>query len=114
MFLVVKLKKIKAFCQWKQFFSQASDSLEKEALPSEEYGAKLEYEACSPLQFSQGQVEHVAMKNPKERTQLFEEISGSNQFKENYEKTKSEMTEAEQETQFSYHRKKGNEFSEIF
>jgi len=55
----------------------------------------------------QGQVEHVAMKNPKERTQLFEEISGSNQFKENYEKTKSEMTEAEQETQFSYHRKKG-------
>ena len=47
------------------------------------------------------------MKNPKERTQLFEEISGSNQFKEKYEQTKSEMTEAEQETQFSYHRKKG-------
>ena len=49
------------------------------------------------------------MKNPKERTQLFEEISGSNQFKEKYEQSKSEMTEAEQETQFSYHRKKGEE-----
>jgi len=31
-----ELKKNKAFCQWKDFFSQASDDLEKEAHPSEE------------------------------------------------------------------------------
>uniref|UniRef100_H2YW12 Structural maintenance of chromosomes protein n=1 Tax=Ciona savignyi TaxID=51511 RepID=H2YW12_CIOSA len=55
----------------------------------------------------QGQVESIAMKNPKERTQLFEEISGSGEFKEDYEKAKSEMTKAEQETQYSFHRKKG-------
>ena len=48
------------------------------------------------------------MKNPKERTSLFEEISGSNEFKEDYDKAKTEMTKAEQETQYSYHRKKGN------
>jgi len=47
------------------------------------------------------------MKNPKERTQLFEEISGSGEFKEEYDKAKTEMTKAEQETQYSYHRKKG-------
>jgi len=34
----------------------------------------------------QGQVESIAMKNPKERTQLFEEISSSNIYKEEYEK----------------------------
>ena len=33
--------KFKAFFQWKQFFSQASDDLEKELHPLEEYGAKL-------------------------------------------------------------------------
>ncbi|XP_078487137.1 structural maintenance of chromosomes protein 1A [Ciona intestinalis] len=55
----------------------------------------------------QGQVESIAMKNPKERTQLFEEISGSGEFKEEYEKAKSEMSKAEQETQYSFHRKKG-------
>lgn len=47
------------------------------------------------------------MKNPKERTQLFEEISGSKEFKEEYEKLKAEMLQTEQETQHSYHRKKG-------
>ena len=47
------------------------------------------------------------MKNVKERTQLFEQISGSNVYKEDYESMKNEMTKAEQETQFSYHRKKG-------
>lgn len=55
----------------------------------------------------QGQVESIAMKNVKERTQLFEQISGSNVYKEDYESMKNEMTKAEQETQFSYHRKKG-------
>ena len=30
----------KAFCQWKQFFSHASDGLENEVHPLEECGAK--------------------------------------------------------------------------
>ncbi|XP_076824452.1 structural maintenance of chromosomes protein 1A-like isoform X1 [Clavelina lepadiformis] len=55
----------------------------------------------------QGQVESIAMKNPKERTHLFEEISGSAEFKEDYDKAKIEMSKSEQETQYSYHRKKG-------
>lgn len=53
------------------------------------------------------------MKNPKERTSLFEEISGSNEFKEEYDKAKVEMSKAEQETQYSYHRKKGAFFTSI-
>nr|CAB3266384.1 structural maintenance of chromosomes protein 1A [Phallusia mammillata] len=55
----------------------------------------------------QGQVGSIAMKNPKERTQLFEEISGSGEFKEDYDKAKVEMTKAEQDTEYSFHKKKG-------
>lgn len=47
------------------------------------------------------------MKNPKERTALFEKISGSEEFKEEYEKLKTDMMQAEQETQSSYHHRKG-------
>ena len=35
-----------------------------------------------------GAVESIAMKNPKERTALFEEISGSGALSEEYEKNK--------------------------
>ncbi|XP_026271914.1 structural maintenance of chromosomes protein 1A [Frankliniella occidentalis] len=55
----------------------------------------------------QGAVESIAMKNPKERTILFEEISGSGNLKDEYEKLKSEMLKAEEETQFTYQKKKG-------
>merc|ERR1719400_1559498 len=54
----------------------------------------------------QGAVESVAMKNPKERTALFEEISGSGALKENYDKFKAEMISAEEETQHTYQKKK--------
>merc|ERR1719232_2177244 len=50
----------------------------------------------------QGAVESIAMKNPKERTALFEEISGSGALKEDYEKCKVEMLAAEEETQQKY------------
>merc|ERR1719394_848804 len=54
----------------------------------------------------QGAVESIAMKNPKERTALFEEISGSGALKEEYEKNKAEMISAEEETQHTYQKKK--------
>ncbi|XP_077988808.1 structural maintenance of chromosomes protein 1A-like [Glandiceps talaboti] len=55
----------------------------------------------------QGAVESIAMKNPKERTQLFEEISRSGELRDSYDKRKTEMTKAEEDTQFNYHKKKG-------
>merc|ERR1719282_194623 len=54
----------------------------------------------------QGAVESIAMKNPKERTALFEEISGSGALSEEYEKNKTEMLAAEEETQHPYQKKK--------
>lgn len=55
----------------------------------------------------QGAVENIAMKTPKERTALFEEISGSGLLKEDYNRLKQEMNLAEEETQFTYQKKKG-------
>jgi len=55
----------------------------------------------------QGAVESIAMKNPKERTALFEEISGSGSLKEEYDKLKAEMVKAEEDTQYTYQKKKG-------
>ncbi|CAL4137233.1 unnamed protein product, partial [Meganyctiphanes norvegica] len=55
----------------------------------------------------QGAVENIAMKNPKDRTLLFEEISGSGTTKEEYERLKTEMLKAEEDTQFTYQKKKG-------
>merc|ERR1711874_817114 len=55
----------------------------------------------------QGAVESIAMKNPKERTLLFEEISGSGAKKEEYERLRAEMLKAEEDTQFTYQKKKG-------
>merc|ERR1719300_1808614 len=54
----------------------------------------------------QGAVESIVMKNPKERTALFEEISGSGALKEDYERCKAEMIAAEEETQHTYQKKK--------
>ncbi|XP_008935543.1 PREDICTED: structural maintenance of chromosomes protein 1A-like, partial [Merops nubicus] len=53
-----------------------------------------------------GAVESIAMKNPKERTALFEEISRSGELAQEYDKRKKEMVKAEEDTQFNYHRKK--------
>ncbi|XP_069501341.1 structural maintenance of chromosomes protein 1A [Ambystoma mexicanum] len=54
----------------------------------------------------QGAVESIAMKNPKERTALFEEISRSGELAAEYDQRKKEMVKAEEDTQFNYHRKK--------
>ncbi|KAM3924841.1 structural maintenance of chromosomes protein 1B [Leptodactylus fuscus] len=54
----------------------------------------------------QGEVESIAMKKPKERTHLFEQISNSIEFAEAYEKKKKIMLQAEEDAQFSYTKKK--------
>ncbi|CAN2389511.1 Structural maintenance of chromosomes [Pristimantis euphronides] len=54
----------------------------------------------------QGEVESIAMKKPKERTLLFEHISNSLEFAEQYEKAKKMMLQAEEDAQFSYNKKK--------
>lgn len=55
----------------------------------------------------QGAVESIAMKTPKERTEMFEKISGSGALAEDYEKKKLAMVKAEEDTTFSLHKKKG-------
>ncbi|XP_065161475.1 structural maintenance of chromosomes protein 1A [Atheta coriaria] len=55
----------------------------------------------------QGAVESVAMKNPKEMTALFEEISGSGALKEDYDRLKHQMQKALEEMNFAYQKKKG-------
>ncbi|NWS55641.1 SMC1B protein, partial [Chunga burmeisteri] len=54
----------------------------------------------------QGTVESIAMKKPKEITQLFEQISNSWEYAEEYERKKKKMQQAEEDTQFNYNKKK--------
>jgi len=55
----------------------------------------------------QGAVESIAMKNPKERTSLFEELSGSGALKKHYDDLKDAMLKAESDTTSMYQKKKG-------
>uniref|UniRef100_A0A4W3GJC4 Structural maintenance of chromosomes protein 1A-like n=1 Tax=Callorhinchus milii TaxID=7868 RepID=A0A4W3GJC4_CALMI len=84
--------------------------INSKVVPLQEYSDELEklgilIKARNFLVF-QGAVESIAMKNPKERTQLFEEISRSGELAQEYDKRKKEMVKAEEDTQFNYHRKK--------
>ncbi|CAH2278312.1 structural maintenance of chromosomes 1B [Pelobates cultripes] len=54
----------------------------------------------------QGEVESIAMKKPKERTHLFEQISNSFELAQDYEKKKKLMLQAEEDAQFVYSKKK--------
>ncbi|XP_078424423.1 structural maintenance of chromosomes protein 1B-like isoform X3 [Cetorhinus maximus] len=54
----------------------------------------------------QGAVENIAMKKPKERTQLFEQVSNSGELSNEYDKKKKEMMNAEEEARFNYNKKK--------
>merc|ERR1719346_658429 len=90
--------------------SSADHKIDNASVTPKEYLAELETiginaKAKNFLVF-QGAVESIAMKNPKERTALFEEISGSGALKENYDKFKTEMVAAEEETQHTYQKKK--------
>merc|ERR1712242_573399 len=90
--------------------SSAEHRIDNEVISSQQYHKELEniginVNAKNFLVF-QGAVESIAMKNPKERTALFEEISGSGAKKREYEKLLEEMKHAEENTQMSYQKKK--------
>ncbi|KAJ6221553.1 hypothetical protein RDWZM_000098 [Blomia tropicalis] len=55
----------------------------------------------------QGAVESIAMKNPKEITSLFEEISRSNEYKDDYVNKKVLMDRSEETLHHMYMKKKG-------
>merc|ERR1712066_441382 len=90
--------------------SSSDHKIDGEAVSSQNYLKTLEklginVNAKNFLVF-QGAVESIAMKNPKERTALFEEISGSGALKKEYDTLKEEMMQAEENTQFTYQKKK--------
>lgn len=91
--------------------SSSEFRINNEVVSQDEYlnrleGLRINVKAKNFLVF-QGDVETIAMKNPKERTVLFEEISHSLEHKAEYEQLRSEMIKAEEDTQFSYQKKKG-------
>ncbi|XP_039290651.1 LOW QUALITY PROTEIN: structural maintenance of chromosomes protein 1A [Nilaparvata lugens] len=91
--------------------SSSDYRINREVVTTQQYLSELEaiginVKAKNFLVF-QGAVESIAMKNPKERTALFEEISGSGALKEDYDRLKSEMLKAEEETNYSYLKKRG-------
>ncbi|VDQ15850.1 unnamed protein product [Trichobilharzia regenti] len=55
----------------------------------------------------QGAVESIAMKNARERCQMFEEISKSAELKEEYDMSKTEMQKLEENASFNLNKKKG-------
>lgn len=66
--------------------------------------------ACSSNAFHraphQGAVESIALKDPKERTKMFEFISQSKEYAEEYNKRKEAMLKAKEDTQFHFSKKK--------
>ncbi|XP_077541498.1 structural maintenance of chromosomes 1 [Haemaphysalis longicornis] len=91
--------------------SSSEFRIDTQVVSQEEYLSRLEglqinVKAKNFLVF-QGDVETIAMKSPKERTVLFEEISHSLEHKAEYEQLRAEMVKAEEDTQFSYQKKKG-------
>ncbi|OIT08367.1 PREDICTED: structural maintenance of chromosomes protein 1 [Nicotiana attenuata] len=76
----------------------------------DEYNAKLKsldilVKARNFLVF-QGDVESVASKNPRELTNLLEQISGSEEFKRRYEELEEEKARAEEKKALAYQKKK--------
>uniref|UniRef100_A0A914CSH9 Structural maintenance of chromosomes protein n=1 Tax=Acrobeloides nanus TaxID=290746 RepID=A0A914CSH9_9BILA len=55
----------------------------------------------------QGMVESIAMRNPKERTQLFEELSRSGELQNEYNKLKADMVKAEEDAQMNLNKRRG-------
>jgi structural maintenance of chromosome 1 len=51
-------------------------------------------------------VESIAMKNPKERTKMFERISQSLELSDDYDRKKEALQKAKEDTQFHFNKKK--------
>uniref|UniRef100_A0A667YJS6 Structural maintenance of chromosomes protein n=1 Tax=Myripristis murdjan TaxID=586833 RepID=A0A667YJS6_9TELE len=58
----------------------------------------------------QGAVESIAMKDPKERTKMFERISQSLDYADDYEKRRGALMKAKEDTQFHFNMKKSAAF----
>lgn len=58
---------------------------------------------CAP---HQGAVESIALKDPKERTKMFESISQSKEYAALYDKRKEALMKAKEDTQFHFNQKK--------
>ncbi|CAK9162657.1 unnamed protein product [Ilex paraguariensis] len=76
----------------------------------DEYSAKLKslgilVKARNFLVF-QGDVESIASKNPKELTALLEQISGSDEYKREYEELEEKKARAEEESALAYQKKR--------
>ncbi|KAJ4918416.1 hypothetical protein JOQ06_022228 [Pogonophryne albipinna] len=54
----------------------------------------------------QGAVESIALKDPKERTKMFEVISQSKEYAAEYDQKKEAMMKAKEDTQFHFNKKK--------
>ncbi|XP_045892216.1 structural maintenance of chromosomes protein 1B [Micropterus dolomieu] len=54
----------------------------------------------------QGAVESIALKDPKERTKMFESISQSREYAAEYDKKKEALLKAKDDTQFHFNKKK--------
>jgi structural maintenance of chromosome 1 len=54
----------------------------------------------------QGYISELASKSPTEVTQLFEQISGSEEFKDEYDRLEHEKKKAEEEQIYTYQKKK--------
>ncbi|CAD5226875.1 unnamed protein product [Bursaphelenchus xylophilus] len=54
----------------------------------------------------QGEVEQIAMRSPKDLTEMFEELSKSAQFKNEYERLRSEVDKAENETMENFNKRR--------
>eukprot|EP00108_Taenia_solium_P006905 TsM_000765300 transcript=TsM_000765300 gene=TsM_000765300 len=80
------------------------------AVKVEEYAEALEkihiFMKVKNFLIFQGAVESIAMKNARERCQMFEEISRSVEYKEEYDKSKVEMQKLEEEATFNLNKKK--------
>eukprot|EP00741_Cyanophora_paradoxa_P011004 tig00020553_g10636.t1 len=90
---------------------QTQYSIGNTAVTWDEYDGKLRQQqilvkARNFLVF-QGDVESIAQKNPKELTNLFEQISGSEELKKKYEEALEAKDKAEQNTSFAFSKKKG-------
>ncbi|GAB5589148.1 Structural maintenance of chromosomes protein 1 [Umbelopsis nana] len=90
---------------------QSEYKINEKVVPWKTYNATLEKEnilirARNFLVF-QGDVEHVASQSPKDLTTLIEHISGSLEYKDDYDKLKIEQDRAIENSAFSFNKKRG-------
>jgi len=91
--------------------SSSDYRIDEQSVSKQDYAARLEtlgvnVKARNFLVY-QGAVESIAMKNPREITSLFEEISHSNEFKDEYVNKKIAMDRSEEELHHLFVKKKG-------